>query len=111
MNMMVPSSGWQGVRLVEAKAFEFYDIGKAFDTAMIVACCRSLSSIQQASKNRREAYSRQWESTLSHLRKWTTSLAGSIDLIAARGRTKVRFLVRAACCPRPYRLTRSKSRS
>lgn len=39
LSTLVPSSSWQGVRSVEAKAFELSDVGRAIRSADIAVCC------------------------------------------------------------------------
>lgn len=34
------SSSWQGIRSVEAKAFELYDVGRSLNKPTLVACCQ-----------------------------------------------------------------------
>lgn len=40
VSALVPSSGWQGVRLLEAKAFEMYDIRRSLGDANLAVCCK-----------------------------------------------------------------------
>ncbi|MCA9831546.1 MAG: DUF3037 domain-containing protein [Dehalococcoidia bacterium] len=38
LSTIVPSSSWQGIRLVEAKAFEMFDVGRTMKSASLAIC-------------------------------------------------------------------------
>lgn len=64
MATMVPSSSWQGLRGIEAKAFELSDVARAMKTALLAVCCTFPAIDPEGVRNAAESIFRSIDATV-----------------------------------------------